>query len=105
MGTDQKVYFCSGVNINPKLITYEDKIVIISILQSYVFNLQQLKVLDKFINSIMRLRQIYFVLIVDIICIGHITSYLPRNVHPIFHIYPYNVDYWLIASCPVCNII
>ena len=35
-----------------------------------------------------------FVLVVDIICIGRITSYLARNVHPIFHIYSSSVSDW-----------
>ena len=33
-----------------------------------------------------------FVLVVDIIFIGHITRYFARNVCPIFHIYSYSVS-------------
>ena len=35
-----------------------------------------------------------FALIVDIICIGTITSYLDRNVHPIFQIYSSSTNAW-----------
>ena len=37
----------------------------------------------KVINYITRLRHRYFVLVVDIICIGHITGYIARNVRHI----------------------
>ena len=36
-----------------------------------------------------------FVLVVDIIYIGRITSYLTHNVRPIFHIYSYIESDWL----------
>ena len=45
-----------------------------------------------------------FVLVVDIIYIGHITSYLSRNVRPIFHIYSFSESDWCITSFPVCNL-
>ena len=38
MGMYQKCYFCVGIDININLITCEDKIVILSILQSYVLH-------------------------------------------------------------------
>ena len=34
----------------------------------------------------------------DIICIGHITSYLARNVCPIFHIYSSSVSDWCMVA-------
>ena len=37
LGTYQQSYFCGGINIYLGLITCEDKIVITSILQIYVF--------------------------------------------------------------------
>ena len=42
---------------------------------------------------------------VGIICIGHITSYLARNVCPIFHIYSSSVSTWCITYFTVCNLI
>ena len=45
------------------------------------------------------------ILIVDVICIGPITSYLACNFHPIFHIYSSSVNAWCITSFPVCNLI
>ena len=33
-----------------------------------------------------------FVLVMDIICIGHITSYLAHNVYTIFHIYSSSIS-------------
>ena len=40
---------------------------------------------------------------VDIICIGHITSYLARNVGTIFHVYSFCVSDWCITSFTVFN--
>ena len=44
-----------------------------------------------------------FVLVMDIICIGNITSHLSHNVHPILHVYWYSVSDRWITSFPVCN--
>ena len=41
----------------------------------------------------------------DIICIGHITSYLARNVCPIFHIYSSSVSDRCITFPAFCNLI
>ena len=45
------------------------------------------------------------VLVVDIIYISPITSYLARNIRPIFHIYSYSESDWRIFYFPVCNLI
>ena len=42
---------------------------------------------------------------VDIICIGHITSYLACNIHPKFHIYSSSERGWCIIYFTVCNLI
>ena len=87
---------------------------------------------DKRITYITILQQSSSVLVVDIICIGHITSYLffnvchiihifvlvvdvvlivdimsylARNVRPIFHIYSSIVNNWCIVSFPFCSLI
>ena len=45
----------------------------------------------------------FFVLVVDIICIGHITSYLDRNTCPILHIYSSIVNAWCNVVGEKCN--
>ena len=47
---------------------------------------------DNIITYITRLRQRYLVLVMDIICIGHIMSYLARNVSNILHSFVLVVD-------------
>ena len=47
----------------------------------------------------------YYPHFVDIIYIDHITSYLARNVCPIFHIYSFSESDWCITYFPVCNLI
>ena len=42
-----------------------------------------------------------FVLVVDIIYIGHTMSYLSHNLHPIFHIYSSSESDWCITFFPV----
>ena len=44
-----------------------------------------------------------FVLVVDIIYIGHAMNYFAYNFHPIFHIYSSSESYWCITYFPVCN--
>ena len=46
-----------------------------------------------------------FVLIADIICIDPITSYLACNLCPVFHIYSSSVNSWCITYFPVYNLI
>ena len=46
-----------------------------------------------------------FVLVMDIIYIGDITSYLACNVCPICHIYSSSESYWCINLPPVCDLI
>ena len=46
-----------------------------------------------------------FVLVMDIICIGHITSYLARNISHILHMYSSSVYDWCAITFPVCNLI
>ena len=41
----------------------------------------------------------YYPRFVDIIYIDHITSYLARNVRPIFHIYPFSESDWCREHC------
>ena len=41
----------------------------------------------------------------NIICVGHIKSYLVWNVRPIFHIYSSIVSEWCITYFPFCNLI
>ena len=41
--------------------------------------------------------------LVDIICIGHITSYLALNICTIFQIYSSSVSDWCIPYFTVCN--
>ena len=46
-----------------------------------------------------------FIPTVDIVCIDRVTSYLARNVCHILHIYSSSVDYWCIISFFFFNII
>ena len=46
----------------------------------------------------------YYPHFLDIIYIDHITSYLARNVRPIFHICSFSESDWCITSFPVCNL-
>ena len=46
-----------------------------------------------------------FVLVVNIIYIDHITSYLACYFRPIFHIYSFSESEWCITSFPVFNLI
>ena len=43
--------------------------------------------------------------LINNICIGHIISYLARNVRTIFQIYSSSVSDWCITYFPVCNLI
>ena len=67
-------------------------------LHLYIVGLQQVKVTDKVITYITWLQHSYFVLVVDIICIGHITSYLARNVCHILHSFVLVVDIIFIGN-------
>ena len=44
-----------------------------------------------------------YILLVYIICIGHTTTYLAPEVHHILHMYSFSVNYWCINSSTFCN--
>ena len=97
--------------------------------------MQQVKVTDDLITYIKILRQRYLIIVVNMIWIGHITSYLAHNVHHIIHsfvlvvdiicigivmsylyhniarihtillIFSSSVNDWCIISFPICNLI